>query len=107
MTPEEWEAKGKQLFGEDKMTWKFKCPLCHYVISTQDYNEAGAKESQVAFNCIGRYRKGSKKAIFTENLKGNGPCDYTGGGLFNFNPVEIVDEGKSIFLFDFAGNGDI
>jgi hypothetical protein len=102
MTLEEWKAKGAELFGEDYMKWKFLCPMCHHVISTQDYKDAGAKESAVAFNCLGRYRNDAKPAIFTKDLKGNGPCNYTGGGLFNFNPLELEIDGKSHFLFDFA-----
>ena len=33
---EEWTQKGEELFGKDKMDWKFHCPNCHEEISSQD-----------------------------------------------------------------------
>lgn len=102
MTLEEWNAKGKELFGDNMMNWKFRCPLCGIIISTQDYKDAGAEQTAVAFNCIGRYTNDAKKAMFTSKLKGNGPCDYSGGGLFKLNPLEVVIDGTSHYFFEFA-----
>lgn len=93
----EWEAEGIKRFGTDKMDWRFVCPACGHVASVRDYYKAGAKESQTAFNCIGRYLKGTK-GEFMKNKKQ--PCNYTGGGLFQLNPVSI--DNSEDRLFDFS-----
>lgn len=95
MTREEWEAEGKRRFGDDIMQWKFVCPVCGHVASTQDYKDVGASSAEVGFNCVGRHIEGSA-AAFMETKQG--PCDYSGGGLFKLNPLE-VDGGK---FFNFA-----
>jgi hypothetical protein len=94
MTGEEWEEKGKQLFGADKMEWKFICPGCGYVASVREWKEAGAESGEIAFSCIGRRLE--KKRDFLGGT-GSGPCNYAGGGLFAINPVEV--EGSRIFAF--------
>ena len=103
MTYDEWVEKGIARFGANKMDWKFKCPSCDYVASMRDYKEAGAPVGAVAFSCIGRYKLAQQEA-FTEGLKkGTAPCNYTGGGLFNINPVLVIDDdGEEHSMFDFA-----
>ena len=91
MTKEEWMAEGNKLFGEDIMQWKFECPVCHHVQSVQDYKDAGAPETAIAFSCVGRWIESSKTSDAFSGKKG--PCSYAGGGLFRLNPVE-VDGGK-------------
>lgn len=85
------------------MKWRFKCPVCGHVASVQDYKDAGARENEVGFNCIGRYLPGSRRAF---GGSGPGPCDYTGGGLFHLNPVRITtDDDEILMRFDFADEG--
>jgi hypothetical protein len=93
MTNAEWQGEGIRRFGEDRMQWKFICPSCGAVMSVQDYQDAGAPEGAVAFNCIGRYT-GAARTILSP---GEGPCNYAGGGLFQLNPIDI--EGMRYFAF--------
>ena len=90
----EWEEKGESLFGSDQFKWAFRCPMCGHVATVQDYKDAGAPEGAVAFSCIGRW-VGAKRRAF--GGKGEGPCDYAGGGLFPMNPVDV--EGHRVFEF--------
>jgi hypothetical protein len=98
MTHEEWKAEAIKRFGPDPLNWKFKCPSCGHVASVQDYREARAPQGAVAFSCIGRY-KGSTKEL---GDKSGGPCNYTGGGLLNLNPVSVDIDGKITNVFAFA-----
>jgi hypothetical protein len=95
MTLAEWNAEGERRFGPDRMQWKFVCPVCGHVASVQDWKDAGASETEVAFSCVGRHIPGSRQAF--GKIVGDGPCTYAGGGLFRFNPVEV--EGHKVFDF--------
>jgi len=93
LSKEEWLARGRELFGEDTLKWRFKCPRCGRVISVADWYTAGAPIGAVAFACIGRY----------VNWAG---CDYAGGGLFHLNPVRVTDDnGTMREVFEFAEGG--
>ena len=96
MTKPEWKAEGKKRFGSNMLDWKFKCPACGHIASVQDYKDAGAATSVVAFSCIGRYLKTKPREAFGEN--GKGPCNYAGGGLIGLNPTEV--DGN--YYFEFA-----
>lgn len=106
MTPEEWRAEAANRFGTDKMKWRFVCPGCSHVASTEDWKEAGAPEGSVGFNCVGRYQpEGPVGEILVDAVLKNrgGPCNYTGGGLLGLNPVHIDLGGdKSVHMFAFA-----
>ena len=107
-TLDAWRAKATELFGEDFMKWKFVCPVCDYVASVQDWKDAGAPVQSAAFSCVGRWAganpKTSKKGtIGPDGIKGRGPCNYAGGGLFQMNPVVVVDpDGIEHKAFAFA-----
>lgn len=94
MTVAAWEALGEQLYGPDKMKWKFKCPSCGHIQTPEDYKNAGANEGAIAFSCVGRWLPESKGELFDKN---GGPCNYAGGGLFRLNPVSV--DGHQIFDF--------
>ena len=109
---EEWVAEATRLFGADARKWRFVCPVCGHVASTQDWLDAGASESAVAFSCVGRYA-GAKRDAFGLNpgkvksgelppADGDGPCNYAGGGLFAINPVKVLHEGQVQAVFAFA-----
>lgn len=98
MSNEEWKKQGTTLFGADFMKWKFVCPVCNTIMSIQDYKDAGAPAGAIAFSCIGRYLPNPKPAFDTKKKFGNGPCDYSGGGLFKLNPVEV----DGAYYFNFA-----
>lgn len=93
MTLEEWQAEGSRRFGPDPMKWKFVCPSCGHVASVQDWRDAGAGESAVAFSCVGRWLKGAGEIGGKKR-----PCNYAGGGLFKLNPVKI-DDRENVFAF--------
>lgn len=96
---EEWLAEGEALFGPDKMKWKFVCPSCGHIATVKDWRDAGAPTGAVAFSCVGRFT-GSKRQL---GDKTGGPCNYTGGGLFKLNPIEVVGSEDEIYtVFDFA-----
>jgi predicted RNA-binding Zn-ribbon protein involved in translation (DUF1610 family) len=35
LTREQWEAKGAELFGDDREAWRFVCPTCGNVASIE------------------------------------------------------------------------
>lgn len=100
----QWLARGTQLFGPDRMLWRFRCPICGHVAAVQDWRAAGAPEGTVGFSCVGRWLPGSRRAF---GGQGPGPCDYAGGGLFQCNPIRVTredpDTGAEIVyqVFDF------
>ena len=99
MTHAEWLAEAERRFGKDSMKWKFVCPSCEHVASTQDYKDAGAKPENVGFSCVGRWLD-KKDAAFE---KKGGPCNYAGNGLIHLNPICVVLEGgKETHAFAFA-----
>jgi hypothetical protein len=103
-----WTEEGTRLFGEDKLKWRFVCPVCGFVATPADWFAEGAGEGAVAFSCIGRYGKYQKTARKAFGGDGPGPCDYTGGGLFALNPIEVIGIDKlgkprTLQLFGFEG----
>ncbi len=105
MTKAEWMAKGKELFGEDYMEWRFVCPGCGHIQAIKDfkpYKEQGADPNSATCECIGRY-SGGKSWMTGKPKKPNGPCDYAGYGLLRISPITVVEEdGKEIHSFAFA-----
>lgn len=96
----EWLDEGTRRFGTDHNKWKFVCPTCGTVTPVSEWREAGANDGAIGFACIGRF-KGVARDAFKNT--GQGPCNYTGGGLFKLNPVHVENEnGDIISMFDFA-----
>src|SRR3990170_6467323 len=87
-TRQEWLDEATRRFGPDPMKWKFVCPSCGFVASTQDYKNAGAESGNVAVSCVGRWDGQLKTPMFTKP----GPCNYAGFGLIHLNPVTVMDE---------------
>ena len=103
-TEAEWKAEGERRFGPDMMKWRFQCPICGNVASTEDYRpyaDKGATANSATCECIGRYT-GARPAL-GERKPGEKPCNYAGYGLFRLSPVRVVvEEGKEIHCFAFA-----
>jgi hypothetical protein len=96
----EWEAEAIRRFGADPLNWRFVCPSCGHVASVKDWKDSGAPQGAVAFSCVGRYGSHAKQ-IFD---KTQGPCNYSGGGLFKLNPVTVVfEDGENMQTFEFEG----
>ncbi len=103
LTEAEWNAEGKVLFGAEKMTWRFVCPVCKHVAAARDWQAAGAPAGAIAFSCVGRWRPNAREAFSRE---GKGPCNYAGGGLFKLNPVFVTaSDGAEHQLFEFDKTG--
>lgn len=98
VTAAEWREEAERLFGPDPLKWRFRCPACGHVATVQDWKDAGAPEGAVAFSCVGRWA-GAKREAFA---KGEGPCNYAGGGLFAINPIRVVDGDNEHCVFEFA-----
>ena len=95
----DWYAEGRRRFGPDMRQWRFVCPCCGHTAKAGEWVDAGA-ERMAAFSCIGR-AVGAKRKAF--GGKGDGPCDYAGGGLFGLNPVKVTHpDGTANRHFAFA-----
>lgn len=96
VTQAQWEAKGAELFGDDKEAWRFVCPTCGNALSVaeakQTLPEIKGRGWSVESECIGRY---TDKA----------GCNWAAYGLFRgpvfVTPSEHPD--KQVPVFDFAG----
>lgn len=102
VTYDQWQAEAIEMFGDERMAWRFVCPSCGHVASVRDYKNAGATAGQVGFSCIGRALGAGDEHTFR---KSGGPCNYAGGGLIGLNPVAVIfPDGKRIDVFEFAKN---
>lgn len=101
ITFDEWKAEAVRRFGENPRNWKFACPCCGHIQSMEDFHRLGADINLAYFNCIGRH-DGAHGHVQMGTKPG--PCNYTGGGLFNMNPraVKHPDDGATLHVFDFA-----
>lgn len=106
MTVDEWNAEGVRRFGESRLKWRFVCPACKHVQAVEDfrpYKDKGATLEDAFFNCVGRFAGANQNAGLAGTGKESGPCNYTGGGLLDLRPVEIVTEGGKVYRsFAFA-----
>lgn len=74
LTFEEWEKEGNELFGKDKLDWKFVCPACGHVSSINDFRRYTKDADDAVKNCIGRF---NGKGVSGFNGKDNGDgCDW-------------------------------
>ncbi len=96
VTEQEFRDEAVNKFGPDVRAWKFVCPVCGHIASGQDYIDAGAPTGAIAFSCIGRWT-GGKGTVFDNKTP---PCNYSGGGLFALNPVEVDGVGCYFELAD-------
>ena len=107
---EDWQAKGRELFGDDANFWRFVCPSCGQVQTRQDFLNLGMHPRQVdqflAYSCIGRWNVKDRELVvdFCEETQGAG-CTFAGGGLYNISPYTIIvtdGEDRPTFGFDHA-----
>jgi len=100
LSAEQWRAEASRLFGPDPLKWRFVCPSCGHVAAVEDWRNAGAKDTQATFSCVGRYIGADDSHTFKRN---GGPCTYAGGGLIGLNPVAVRGETGAITrVFAFA-----
>lgn len=99
ITEADWIEEARKRYQEFGKV-AFRCPICGFVATVQDYWAAKAPEGMIGYSCIGRLI-GAKRNAF--GGKGDGPCDYAGGGLFRMNPIHLLKKGKiETEIFDFA-----
>ncbi len=88
MTLAEFKAKGKELYGDNYIDWKFECPSCHHPQSAKDWEDnkidKDTIQNQLGFSCIGRH---------VENIG----CDWTLGGLFQIHTLEVIDDDGEVY----------
>lgn len=98
MDREQWLARGRELYGDDPRTWKFRCVRCGNVQSHESVKarnpEIGDTSSWIFFACEGRRTQGVG-------------CDWSLGGLFRLHRLEVRDtrpEAKEEWVpcFEFA-----
>lgn len=104
LTEDEFRAEARKRFGTDPMLWRFKCPCCGHVATANDYKAANAPSNAVGFSCIGRWMdKGAGPLFVRKGEKADCPCNYSGGGLFNFNPQPVLfKDGRVVHMFALA-----
>ena len=103
LTLEEWRELGEKVFGPNRNDWRYQCPICGHVAPQRAWIEAGAPAGAIGFACVGRWT-GPRRTAFGDD-SGPGPCDYTGGGLFGFNPIHVsLPDGRIVQLFPFDNN---
>ena len=93
MTREQYFAEAVKRYGEDQNNWKFRCPSCESTMTVADYMRYPNGDALIAFSCIGRLMPHAVDIGIKP-----GPCNYAGGGLFRFNPIDVDGEK----FFDFA-----
>src|SRR5689334_6919969 len=93
MTHDEWVTRGRELFGEDKRTWRFRCVRCGNVQSHELVKERnpqiGDTSSWIYYACEGRH---------TPNVG----CDWSLGGLFRIHKLEVIVGDLRTPCFEFA-----
>lgn len=107
MNQEEWSLKGLELYGEDSLKWKFKCPICGNIQTPEDfrqYKDQGATPESARLECIGRYMPKEKvnTAFGNDNSNIKSPCDYTACGLFKIGHKIKLENGETTIAFPFA-----
>ena len=91
---DEWEAKGKELFRENREDWEFICPSCGNVASItlakKNWPQLRGQNWNPVSECVGRY---------VDKVG----CNWVAYGLFS-GPL-FINKGmmKNIAAFDFSG----
>src|SRR5690606_12426985 len=109
LTHAQWLAEAERRYGKSLRNIRFRCPSCGHVQSGQDFLDLDmtpeVAATRVGFSCIGRWASLAPRDAFA---KGEGPCNYAGGGLFRIAPIVIApivvttEGGEAVYVFDFA-----
>lgn len=109
ITYDEWQERGLKLFGNDKLFWKFQCPMCNNVATPSDFIGKGGRADDATCNCIGRYMPKEERGGLSadhSNQKIKSPCDYAAHGLFKFAPLTVIfPDGVEVECFGFYQEG--
>lgn len=89
---DEWMAKGKKLYGDNPLDWRYKCPQCGHVQTPREFKEKGIDPNQAITCCASRYWLGGKDT-----------CKWTTGGLLRIGGVYVITkEFHPVLAFAFA-----
>lgn len=92
VTLAEWLAEGEQLYGKERLDWRFRCPACGHVQTMRQFKEAGLYHELAYLNCASRY-----------NLGGKADCKWTIGGLLRVGGRYVIDaKFRPRLIFEFA-----
>lgn len=99
-TLKEWLDKGKKLFGDDFLKWKFVCPACGKISSVQEFKDVGADANDSYQCCIGRFTgKGAPTKVSKDG------CNWAAFGFLGTlgeGDTVIADDGHEVAIFKFA-----
>lgn len=103
LTLESWQARGKELYGEQARAWRFKCPSCGNVATPQDFLNTGIDKEEAMRRtpqeCLKReaaLKRGDRDLL-------PGECDWAAFGLFR-GPHFVVCDGDKIPVFPFEAD---
>lgn len=111
-----WLEKGRNLFGDDYMKWRFICPVCKNIATPGDFKshkDKGATPSSAAQECIGRYLPKESRGGFSSkyaNQSVKQPCDYAAYGFFQLAPYNVRHKDGDLmpsFAFAEEASGDV
>lgn len=90
---EDWEREGRELFGEDKYHWRFRCPACKREWSINEalkvYPRLKGRGWNPTSECLGRY---------ADDID----CDWAAYGLFRGPWIVKTPEGQEVAAFPFG-----
>ena len=99
MSFDEWEEKGKQLFGDDPTKWRFQCPNCGHVQTMRDFIDLhdlgiyqGKSPETAYFSCIGRFDTRIPRRKIGTLGDPKEYCNYTLGGLLPLVKTVVIGE---------------
>jgi hypothetical protein len=84
---QEWNAKGKELYGEDNKKWEFRCPSCKKIQSFESLKEQMKKG--IASQRYGILKSGDNVNIECSCYQPD--CNWVANGLFCSGFLIIVD----------------
>ena len=102
LTVAELLAEAAERFGDDPLTWAFRCPNCGDVATMRDFPEA--IRERIGQECIGRHRGALEGPTGTKDGRGRADrgCDWTAYGLFRGPWIITMPDGQEIGSFPLA-----
>jgi hypothetical protein len=89
-TLEDWNKKGKELYGEDTTKWEFRCPNCKKI---QSYHTLKEQMRQgIASQRYGILKKGDNVNI--EQACYSPECNWVANGLFCSGFLIVIEKDK-------------
>lgn len=87
----DWVARGKELYGPNKLDWQFVCPACGHVQTLREFHEVGIDPDYGVYKCASRF-----------GLGGSPTCMCTTGGHLRLGGCYVINQNyipQLIFAF--------